>query len=479
MHFSFLLATAACAMGMAAALESIITKGRHFYTSETNSPFFIRGVDYQPGGSASFKKGSDPLSDINTCARDIYLFQQLGINVIRVYSVDPDINHDDCMTLMAMAGIYLILDVNTPLPNQHLNNKEPWTSYNEKYLEHIFKVVDVFSGYHNTLGYLAGNEVIFDKTSAKMSPNYQKAVVRDLKGYMTNHVARIIPVGYSNADDLDFRISVAIYLQCGLVGYVDFFGVNSYQWCGQNTFVGSGYDILVKDYSDYTLAILFTEFGCNKVTPRKWPEIDALYSTQMTGVFSGGLAYELTQESNKYGLADVGDDGSVSTLPDYDYLKTAYAKVPSDKITIPSDISSNSTRPLTCPDSSDPVFEHITANHTLPTNIAPDLIEKGVNVTRGKWSKNLKTTMTTFKIKVNGKAVSNPKVEAKYPIDNPPLPAGGHGINVGGGNGKGGPQSGGEGTNGKKAAAATVYGNRTLVFAASLCAVAFGFGLFL
>lgn len=164
----------------------------------------IRGVDYQPGGSAEFEKGHDPLSDINTCARDIYMFQQLGINTIRVYSVDPSLNHDECMTLLAQAGIY-----------------NPW------YLEHVFSVIEVFSGYANTLAFLCGNEVVFEKVSAKTSPNYIKAVVRDMKGYIERHVGRVIPVGYSNADDLNYRISLAKYLECGPEGYIDFFGVNS------------------------------------------------------------------------------------------------------------------------------------------------------------------------------------------------------------------------------------------------------------
>lgn len=187
----------------------------------------LQGVDYQPGGSADFKAGSDPLSDFNTCARDIYLFQQLGINTIRVYSVDPKLNHDACMTLLAQAGIYLILDVNTPLPEQHLNNQVPWTTYTENYLQHVFSVIEVFSGYPNTLAFLAGNEVVFEQKSADASPNYIKAVVRDMKAYIEKHVGRIIPVGYSNADDLKYRISLAAYLECGPTGYIDFFGVNS------------------------------------------------------------------------------------------------------------------------------------------------------------------------------------------------------------------------------------------------------------
>jgi len=141
---------------------------------------------------------------------------------------------------------------------------------------------------------LAGNEVIFDPGSAKASPNYVKAVVRDMKAYITNHIHRRIPVGYSNADDLRFRTSLAAYLECGDTGYIDFWGVNSYQWCGKNTFAGSGYDTLVSDYSNYSLPIFFTEYGCNKVRPRIWQEVGALYSDQMTGVFSGGLVYEFT-----------------------------------------------------------------------------------------------------------------------------------------------------------------------------------------
>jgi hypothetical protein len=48
-----------------------------------------------------------------------------------------------------------------------------------------------------------------------------------MKAYITEQVSRIIPVGYSNADDLSFRTSLAKYLECGEIGYIDFFGVNS------------------------------------------------------------------------------------------------------------------------------------------------------------------------------------------------------------------------------------------------------------
>lgn len=83
--------------------------------------------------------------------------------------MNPELNHDKCMTLLAVAGIYLVLDVNSPLEFQHLNRYEPWTSYNEFYLEHVFKVIKEFASYNNTMAFFAGNEIVNDRTSAKVS----------------------------------------------------------------------------------------------------------------------------------------------------------------------------------------------------------------------------------------------------------------------------------------------------------------------
>lgn len=72
------------------------------------------------------------------------------------------------MSMLAAAGIYLVLDVNSPLPNHHLNRNEPWKTYNDQYLKNIFKVVEQFSYYNNTLGFFAGNEIVNDNISAKV-----------------------------------------------------------------------------------------------------------------------------------------------------------------------------------------------------------------------------------------------------------------------------------------------------------------------
>jgi hypothetical protein len=90
---------------------------------------------------------------------------------IRVYSINPDLNHDICMSMLATAGIYLVLDVNSPRINQHINRYEPWLTYNTDYLEHVFKVVEQFAQYNNTLGFFAGNEIVNDRVSAKVRLN--------------------------------------------------------------------------------------------------------------------------------------------------------------------------------------------------------------------------------------------------------------------------------------------------------------------
>lgn len=91
--------------------------------------FYIRGIDYQPGGSSIL---TDPLANTAICKRDIAKFKELAINTVRIYTVDNSANHDECMKLMADAGIYLALDVNSP--NYSLNRGSPGLihkSYNE------------------------------------------------------------------------------------------------------------------------------------------------------------------------------------------------------------------------------------------------------------------------------------------------------------------------------------------------------------
>lgn len=225
------------------------------------------------------------------------------------------------MSALADAGIYLVLDVNTPLYS--LNRADPAPSYNDVYLQSLFATVDSFHNYTNTLAFFSGNEVVNDGPSSAAAP-YVKAVTRDLRQYIRDRGYRSIPVGYSAADVDTNRLQMAHYMNCGSDDErSDFFAFNDYSWCDPSSFQISGWDQKVTEFTGYGLPLFLSEYGCNTNT-RTFQEVAALYNTEMTGVYSGGLVYEYSQEASDYGLVTV-DGSSVSTLPDFDALMTAYA----------------------------------------------------------------------------------------------------------------------------------------------------------
>lgn len=281
----------------------------------------MRGVDYQPGGSSNV---ADPIADADGCKRDISQFQKLGLNTIRVYTVDNSADHDECMNALADAGIYLVLDVNTP--KYSLNRGDPNPSYNEHYLQSIFATIDVFAKYDNTLAFFSGNEVVNDPESSKVAP-YVKAVTRDIRQYIRNRGYREIPVGYSAADVQENRLEMAEYMNCGTDdARSDFFAFNDYSWCDPSDFQTSGWDQKVKNFTGYGLPIFLSEYGCN-TNKRDFGEVKSLYSTDMTGVYSGGLVYEYSMEPNKYGLVEISSN-SVSELGDFTALMNAFKSTP-------------------------------------------------------------------------------------------------------------------------------------------------------
>lgn len=155
----------------------------------------------------------DPLADKAVCERDLAQFKKLGINTIRVYTVDNSAAHDDCMNALADAGIYVIVDANNPLYS--INRLDPAPSYNAKYLQSVFATVDAFAKYDNTLAFFSGNEVVNDKVESTKAARYVKATTRDMKQYMRVRKYRSVPVGYSATDVPQNRMQLAHYMNCG------------------------------------------------------------------------------------------------------------------------------------------------------------------------------------------------------------------------------------------------------------------------
>ena len=92
------------------------------------------------------------------------------VNTIRVYNVDPNANHDECASVFYTAGIYMILDVNTPFTAIHRD--DPASTYDVDYLTHVFGVVEAFKNYPNTMAFFASNELINDEKTSTTDPPY-------------------------------------------------------------------------------------------------------------------------------------------------------------------------------------------------------------------------------------------------------------------------------------------------------------------
>lgn len=359
MLFKSLLAVAAAAVSMVVAddLPAIEIVGNKFFYSNNGSQFFIKGVAYQQDvlNSTDTLSFVDPLADADACKRDIPYLKQLSTNVIRVYALNVSLDHTDCMQMLQDNDIYVIADLSEP--DMSINRDDP--QWNVELYNRYTGVVDLFHNYTNVLGFFAGNEVTNEKSNTNASA-YVKAAVRDTKAYIKAQGYRTIPVGYSANDDQDIRVSLADYFACGdYSDRADFFGINMYEWCGSPSYKTSGYSDATDDYKNLGIPIFFSEYGCNKVQPRKFQEVGTLFGSQMTDVWSGGIVYMYFQETNDYGLVSVKGD-SVSTLADFNYLKSEMASIsPSSAKSL--DVSS--TTVTSCPTS--------TSNWDASTELPP------------------------------------------------------------------------------------------------------------
>jgi Glucanosyltransferase len=167
------------------------------------------------------------------------------------------------------------------------------------------------------------------------------------------------------------------------------------------------------------------------VQPRTFQEVGAIYSSQMTGVFSGGLAYEFTEEPNNYGLVQI--NGTTATiLNDYIVLQTQYEGVK----TVEVGTSPAITRATTCPPANS--YANLNGTTDLPDTPAADLIKNGLSsslYSAGKLISPSQWSTTYDIVDQNGNAITNKAVNSNgYTPSNPANNGGGQsGSQVGGG----------------------------------------------
>ncbi|KAK0269508.1 hypothetical protein LTR35_014804 [Friedmanniomyces endolithicus] len=328
---------------VAAQVDPIVISGSKFFYKTNGTQFYIRGVAYQQDYNGNGTSGAstsstnsyiDPLADYTSCSRDIPYLIQLRTNTIRVYAIDPTKDHSQCMNALANAGIYVISDLSSP--TQSINRDTP--SWNDELYARYTAVVDNMANYTNTLGFFAGNEVSNAPNNTDASA-FVKAAVRDTKAYIKNSNYRTIGVGYATNDDAEIRVNMADYFNCGdASSAIDFWGYNIYSWCGDSSYTKSGYDVRTQEFSTYSVPAFFAEYGCNDVEPRTFTEVGALYGSNMSSVWSGGIVYMYFQEANNYGLVSVSGN-SVTPNQDFKNLASEIASA------TPSGVQSASYKP--------------------------------------------------------------------------------------------------------------------------------------
>jgi hypothetical protein len=68
----------------------------------------------------------------------------------------------------------MLIDVNSPLAGQSIDQDNPGSSYDASYLNRTFGVVEAFKNYPNTLLFFSGNEVINDVATGATVPPYMR-----------------------------------------------------------------------------------------------------------------------------------------------------------------------------------------------------------------------------------------------------------------------------------------------------------------
>ncbi|KAH7029942.1 beta-1,3-glucanosyltransferase [Macrophomina phaseolina] len=282
--------------------EPIIVKGSYFFY-ENGTQFSVRGLHYTMStGTATGPGVSDMLQDGRTCARDIPYFQELGVNLIRVYGIDSTVNHSNCMQQLQDAGIYVLADLSS-IDAANYISVEGNPRWDVDFYTSFSDTIDEMSKYTNVLGFVIIQGL--NDTTTNLLPQV-KAAVRDMKAYILEKSYRKIPIGYLHGHDLYHFADVADYLSCGdgnqRVDFLGFFGPSFYTF--YNKTGEQGFQNATRDLEHLNIPIIIYDWGSVTI-PNTYPEVRALYDSKNSVVWSGGILYQYIEQVWAYGLVNV------------------------------------------------------------------------------------------------------------------------------------------------------------------------------
>lgn len=346
-------------------LAPILPKGNRFFHSVTGEHFPIKGIAYYPrpnDGPLSISNSVDFYTDDyrSLWEADIANFRRLGVNTIRIYAVDPSINHDNFMCALQEAGIYVILELLADCEDCGIGPDEAPSCYPNSLKRRGQFIINEFSKYSNLLLFSAGNEVTMHARNRTISINAacQKKFIRDMRWYVdscsanpASSLPRKVPIGMANWDNQ--RMLQAQYFTCrtdpeDLLENVEWYGLNTYQHCDPNaTTVAQlgGWENVRGDFALLNLAVpvVITEYGCRErfasigvfEAQRNWLQVDAIYSPLYAATLAGAVVFEYSAEKR---IVDTSPQGK--PWPYYQFMKLNYgvgyySPVDCDHITIP------------------------------------------------------------------------------------------------------------------------------------------------
>jgi 1,3-beta-glucanosyltransferase GAS5 len=185
----------------------LIIQGKNFYNSVTREYFPVRGVNYYPRpntGSLAQTNSIDFATEAKRpiWERDVEFFQQLNINLVRLYAVEPGQNHDGFMCALKAAGIYVMVGLAADCENCAITTDPSPACYPVELKERGQFIISEFARYDNVLGFDAGNEISLSSGSVYVNGACQKQFIRDMRAYIQSCSATIrpIPIGLAIAD---------------------------------------------------------------------------------------------------------------------------------------------------------------------------------------------------------------------------------------------------------------------------------------